>query len=276
MTARAIRALTTPFARLGQRLPHGWRDFVLQLAIWLGFGLAYQIARGIADRDVSQAFQNGRGIIDFESRLHALIELDLQRVVLSAGDWLVQAVNWTYWNSQFTVVGLVLLWVYFKRNDVVPPPSQHPAADQHAGARGLRAVADRTAPPVPRVGLRRHARLLLDPQPRQRARPARLESVRRDAEHPRRERAHRRLLHGLGLVRSRPAKLLWTLWPSWVWFTVMATANHFWLDVAAGIGLALLSASIVVGLADPAALATTSPGPHRASVGAVEPLASPP
>jgi hypothetical protein len=28
----------------------------------------------------------------------------------------------------------------------------------------------------------------------------------------------------------------------------MATANHFWLDVAAGIALALLSATIVVGL----------------------------
>jgi hypothetical protein len=50
------------------------------------------------------------------------------------------------------------------------------------------------------------------------------------------------------LVRSRVAKLLWALWPSWVWFTVMATANHFWLDVAAGIALALLSATIVVGL----------------------------
>ena len=24
---------------------------------------------------------------------------------------------------------------------------------------------------------------------------------------------------------------LWALWPAWVWFSVMATANHFWLDV---------------------------------------------
>ena len=52
----------------------------------------------------------------------------------------------------------------------------------------------------------------------------------------------------VGLVRSRAAKLLWTLWPAWVWFTVMATANHFWLDIAAGIGLALLSASLVLWL----------------------------
>ena len=49
-----------------------------------------------------------------------------------------------------------------------------------------------------------------------------------------------------GLVASRAAKLLWTLWPSWVWFTVMATANHYWLDVAAGIGLAALATSIVL------------------------------
>ncbi len=51
-----------------------------------------------------------------------------------------------------------------------------------------------------------------------------------------------------GLVRSPWAKLLWTLWPSWVWFTVMATGNHYWLDIVAGIGLAVVSVSIVMAL----------------------------
>src|ERR671931_182534 len=27
------------------------------------------------------------------------------------------AASWTYWNSEFTVVGLALLWVYLRRND---------------------------------------------------------------------------------------------------------------------------------------------------------------
>ena len=40
------------------------------------------------------------------------------------------------------------------------------------------------------------------------------------------------------LVKSRLAKLVWALWPAWVWFTVMATGNHFWLDIAAGVLLA--------------------------------------
>ena len=31
------------------------------------------------------------------------------------------------------------------------------------------------------------------------------------------------------------AKVLWAIWPAWVWFTVMATGNHFWLDVVGGV-----------------------------------------
>jgi membrane-associated phospholipid phosphatase len=40
-------------------------------------------------------------------------------------------------------------------------------------------------------------------------------------------------------------KPFWLLWPLWVWFAVMATANHFWLDVIAGIFVAMLAALIV-------------------------------
>ena len=35
------------------------------------------------------------------------------------------------------------------------------------------------------------------------------------------------------------AKALWALWPLWVWFCVIATANHYVLDVLAGIGVAV-------------------------------------
>jgi membrane-associated phospholipid phosphatase len=43
------------------------------------------------------------------------------------------------------------------------------------------------------------------------------------------------------VVRRWPFKVLWLLWPLWVWFAVMATGNHFWLDVAAGILLAIVT-----------------------------------
>ena len=50
------------------------------------------------------------------------------------------------------------------------------------------------------------------------------------------------LIVGFFLVstsRSIWAKALWALWPVWVWFCVIATANHYVLDVLAGIALAV-------------------------------------
>ena len=41
------------------------------------------------------------------------------------------------------------------------------------------------------------------------------------------------------------AKLFWAIWPAWVWFAVMATGNHFWLDCVAGVGVALVALAIV-------------------------------
>src|SRR5439155_230143 len=33
------------------------------------------------------------------------------------------------------------------------------------------------------------------------------------------------------------SKAIWALWPAWVWFCVMATANHYLVDVVAGIAV---------------------------------------
>ena len=43
------------------------------------------------------------------------------------------------------------------------------------------------------------------------------------------------------VVRRRWAKVLWLAWAPWVWFAVMATGNHFWLDIAAGILVAAIA-----------------------------------
>jgi hypothetical protein len=90
-------------------LPRGWGDLGRQLAIWFGFLAAYQIARGLADRNPPRAFQNGLHVIGIERHTHALIELTLQRAV-DGSQFLADLAAWTYWNSEFTVVGLALLW----------------------------------------------------------------------------------------------------------------------------------------------------------------------
>ncbi|HEX4930336.1 MAG TPA: phosphatase PAP2 family protein, partial [Gaiellaceae bacterium] len=47
------------------------------------------------------------------------------------------------------------------------------------------------------------------------------------------------------IVRRRFAKVLWLAWSPWVWFAVMATGNHFWLDIAAGVLVAGVAGAIV-------------------------------
>ncbi|MFN2466762.1 MAG: phosphatase PAP2 family protein, partial [Gaiellaceae bacterium] len=47
------------------------------------------------------------------------------------------------------------------------------------------------------------------------------------------------------IVRSWWAKAIWLSWPLWVWFSVMATANHFVLDIVAGLVVAALGWALV-------------------------------
>src|SRR5437868_1420557 len=108
----------TAFVAAGRRhLPRGWFDLARQLAIWFGFLALYQVARGVADRSPAKAFQGGLWVIDFEERTtNHLWELTLQRLNTSSG--LLEALtSWTYWLSEFAVLGLALLWVYLRRHE---------------------------------------------------------------------------------------------------------------------------------------------------------------
>src|SRR5262249_8024527 len=75
------------------------------------FVFAYQIARGVADRHPERAFTNGFRVVNLETHItHRLYELTFQQFVESR-HWLALAVSWTYWNSEFTVLGVALLSV---------------------------------------------------------------------------------------------------------------------------------------------------------------------
>ena len=107
--------MTAAIAAGRRFLPRGYADLGLQFLIWFGFLAAYQVARGVADREPA-AFANGWKVIDIEQRLHGLGELTLQGWTAVVGV-LETLVSWTYWNSEFTVIGLALLWVYLRRNE---------------------------------------------------------------------------------------------------------------------------------------------------------------
>jgi hypothetical protein len=218
-------------------LPGGWSDLGRQLAIWFGFAVLYQLARGVADRNPTKAFANGRAVIDLETRLtHRLYELTFQQFV-DQRHLLETIVSWTYWNSEFTVVGLAVLFVYMRRHEAFLAFRNSILLANMIGLVGY--IFMPTAPPrllgIGFVDQHRDGLVSLAANPYA-AMPS-LHSA--DA-----------LIVGVVLFsvcRSRWAKAFWAAWPAWVWFAVMATGNHFWLDCAAGVFVALLAMAVVYG-----------------------------
>ncbi len=231
-------------ATAGHRyLPRGWSDLLRQLVIWFGFLLAYQVARGVADGDPARAFENGRKIIDLERNANALFELSLQQLANSSR-LLTVVTSWTYWLSQFTVVGLALLWVYLRRNASFVRFRNSILLANVVGLLGY--VLLPTAPPrmfqdlgfvdtLAQFGGLNHGSGLIQLASNPYAAMPSLHSA--DA-----------LIVGIALaflVRRPLFKALWLLWPAWVWFAVMATGNHFWLDIVAGVAVAAIAGALV-------------------------------
>jgi membrane-associated phospholipid phosphatase len=224
-------------------LPRGYADFGLQFLIWFGFLAAYQVARGVADRDPTRAFANGWKVIDLEQRMAGLGELTLQGWTQSS-QFLEAAVSWTYWNSEFTVIGLALLWVYLRRNEAFLRFRNTILIANVLGLVGY--VLLPTAPPrfftsigfsdtVAQFGGVNHGSGLVELAANPYAAMPSLHAA--DA-----------LIVGVilaSVVRRPIFKVIWLIWPLWVWFAVMATGNHFWLDVLAGIVLATITMMFV-------------------------------
>jgi membrane-associated phospholipid phosphatase len=234
--------MTAAVAAGRRYLPRGYLDFLRQLLIWFGFLFAYQIARGVADRDPARAFANGWRVIDLEERLAGLGELTLQGWTQSS-QFLEALVSWTYWNSEFTVVGLALLWVYLRRHEAFTRFRNTILLANVIGLIGY--VALPTAPPrmFPSIGFGdtlaefgglNHGSGLIEFASNPYAAMPSLHAA--DA-----------LIVGIVLasVCHWWSKLIWAIWPLWVWFAVMATGNHFWLDVLAGVVLATVSLVLV-------------------------------
>jgi membrane-associated phospholipid phosphatase len=222
-----------------RRLPRGWPHLALQVAIWVGFYAVYQVARGAADRNVVTAFQNGEWVAKTESQLGALFEPALQRVV-DTSSILVTLTSYTYWLSQFAVVGVTLLWVYFKHHERFAAFRNWLIGANLLGLVGYVLVP--TAPPrmfpewgnIDILGLYsavNHDSGLIAWGSNPYAAMPSLHAM--DA-----------FIVGVvmfGLCRSRLAKALWIAWPIWVSFAVMSTGNHYWLDIVAGVALAIAS-----------------------------------
>jgi membrane-associated phospholipid phosphatase len=216
-------------------LPRGWSDLGRQLLIWFGFAVLYQVARGFADRNSAKAFANGYHVVRIETHVvHRLYELTFQNFV-DQRHLLETIVSWTYWNSEFTVVGIAVLWVYLRRHDAFLGFRNSVLLANLIGLIGYVFVP--TAPPrllgIGFADQHRDGLISLAANPY-----AAMPSLH----------AADALIVGVVLFsvcQNWWSKALWAAWPAWVWFAVMATGNHFWLDCVAGILVAIVAMAVV-------------------------------
>jgi PAP2 superfamily len=228
-------------ASADRRLPRGVAHLCLQFILWMGFYFAYNITRGLADRDIPGAFANSEWIARTENRLGTLFEPSLQQV-LEWAPFLTTLTIWTYWFSQFIVVGVVLFWVYFRHNERFAFFRNWLFLANVVGL--VCYVLVPTAPPrmLPHWGFTdtlngsstvNHG--TVDGLANQFAAMPSLHAM--DA-----------LIVGVVMftvVRSPIAKALWLAWPVWVSFAIMATANHYWFDIAASVAIAAAVAAVL-------------------------------
>jgi hypothetical protein len=219
-------------------LPRGRGDLLRQIGIWLGLGLGYEVARALAKGGSPVALGNGRRIVRIEDRFGGLVEFDLRRWALHAGHAFVVAVDWTYWLAQFAVLSAGLLWVYLRRPTAYPRVRNTLLGVNLLGLIGYVAVP--TAP-----------HRLLDIDGLGRAFASSRLTFRSGivgmlanpyAAMPSLRAADALLLAVLvaPLMGRRIFRLAVYCGPVWVCFCVIATGNHFWLDVLAGAALAAL------------------------------------
>jgi hypothetical protein len=226
---RALAALT----------PKGWRHLTLQIFLLGSFEVLYALS-GIYGRDhAAQGIANGRGLLGAERTLGIAWEHGVQNWTLTQPHILLDVANRLYFSTQFGISIAFLLWVYVRRQPYfarvrnvllganfaslivlfvypVAPPRMLPGS-------GFVDTLDANA-----VSLHSHVISILNnaysAMPSLHASYAIVLAV-----------------AGVALVRSRLLKVVWALYPLLVFYSVVATANHFVLDLVGG-AAALLTA----------------------------------
>jgi membrane-associated phospholipid phosphatase len=227
---------------LGERLPQGWGDAGRQLGILVLVDVAYELVRGIADGQKSQAIAHGEQVISFERGIHSLFEPGVQAFFLPA-HWVIDVANQIYLNAQFSIALGFLVWLYVFRNE-----SYYFVRNMFVVSMGLALIGYMlfpTAPPrmFPHEGFvdtitdfsgvnhdSTLAKIFINPF----------------AAVPSMHCAFALMIGGTGFMVCRHwwSKAWWAAWPLLISWVVIVTGNHYWVDVALGWSVAAASALV--------------------------------
>src|SRR3954447_1243829 len=237
------RPISSIVHRIGAWLPRGWGDLARQLAIFALFDLLYETTRTLAVGDRAVALRHSNDIVSAERSLGIFHELDVQHFAATSPHVVQAVANWTYFNCQFTISFGFLFWVYLRRNHAFPLVRNvfivanaiglacytlYPAAPPRMlGSLGFVDTLNETA-------VNHHSGLIASLSNPYAAMPSLHTAY--------------ALIVGTSavmLVRTRVLRVLWAFYPALVVFSIVATANHFFLDAAGGAGVAMLAALAV-------------------------------
>jgi hypothetical protein len=228
-------------------LPHGWADIFRQIALFVGAFLLYDAVRGLVlGGNLYKPFGDAMKIIDLERALHIFIEPSVQAWAENK-QALMDVLDWTYLNGHFFVTLGVLTFIYFRRNDSFYFVRNVLLISMAIALVGYWLYP--TAPPrlMPEWGFTdsisqfvTHSTGWSDNTPAG-------AFVNAYAAVPSMHVCFATIM-GVSMARlstHRVAKVAWFLYPGLVTFVVVATANHFLVDVFLGV----LTAGVAAGVA---------------------------
>jgi hypothetical protein len=220
-------------------MPRGPLDAARQWLLFAGAYYVYRLVRGLVDGHANVAYQHARDIVDFERGIHSFVEVDIQRWAIN-NPFFIHVADWMYVNSHFIVTTTFLIWLYVARNHAYYFVRNMFIVAMVFALIGY--VAFPAAPPrfLPEWGFQdtvadffgngasQAASVLYNPYaavPSMHVAFALMVAV-----------------PAIQLVRHRVVKVLWLFYPLLVTFVVIATGNHFWIDAALGVVVAICSA----------------------------------
>jgi membrane-associated phospholipid phosphatase len=214
-------------------LPRGWPDVLRQVSLFAAAYVGYQVVRGlINDGDGHKPFGDATRIIDLERVLHVFIEPRIQAWA-SNKHLLMDIADWSYLNAHDVVTIGALTFIYLRRND-----SFYFVRNMLMIAMAIALVGYAlypTAPPrlMPEWGFTDSISQFLGTSVDDGPGKAFMNFY---AAVPSMHVCFALIIGWpmARLVRRRPAKIVWRLYPLWITFVVVATGNHYLTDVFLG------------------------------------------
>jgi hypothetical protein len=227
---RALRVVET------RLLPHGWKDLIRQLSLFVGAFLLYDLVRGLVGHgNLYKPFGDATRIIDVERAIHIFVEPSINAWV-QGQHWLMDIASWVYLNGHFLVTLGALVFIYLRRNK-----SFYFVRNVLLVSMGIALVGYwlyPTAPPrlMPEWGFTDTVSQLVTGGAGWSDNTPAGAFVNAYAAVPSMHVCFA-LIIGVSmsrLVRRKWARIAWRLYPLLVTFVVVGTANHFFVDVLLG------------------------------------------